>query len=197
MRKGFLYLVAIMDWASRKMLVWRVSNKMELEFCLDALARHGRPEIFNTDQGSQFTSARFTGVLKEAGIRVSMDGRGRWLDNVFIERLWRSLKYECVSSPCTRAIPARGCERASAAGSATTMQGAPTRPWRGARPMRHTEQLAWQDWQPDNNKNQAYPSRQTVRRTGTTSHSTPFRTGSQTSQAYLVFTPVAAASPSR
>ena len=82
------------------MLSWRVSNTLDVEFCLkvleEALSRHGRPEIFNTDQGSQFTSPRFTGVLHQAGVRVSMDGRGRWLDNVFIERLWRSLKYECV-----------------------------------------------------------------------------------------------------
>ena len=100
MRRGFLYLVAIMDWATRKVLAWRVSNTMDVEFCLEALeealARFGKPEIFNTDQGSQFTSPRFTGVLRDAGIRISMDGRGRWMDNVFIERLWRSLKYECV-----------------------------------------------------------------------------------------------------
>jgi putative transposase len=100
MRRGFLYLVAIMDWASRKVLSWRVSNTMDVEFCVEALeealARFGKPEIFNSDQGSQFTSPRFTGVLQKAGIRISMDGRGRWMDNVFIERLWRSLKYECV-----------------------------------------------------------------------------------------------------
>jgi putative transposase len=100
MRRGFLYLVAIMDWASRKVLSWRVSNTMDVEFCMealeDALKRFGRPDIFNTDQGSQFTSPRFTDVLQDAGVRISMDGRGRWMDNVFIERLWRSLKYECV-----------------------------------------------------------------------------------------------------
>jgi len=100
MRKGFLYLVAIMDWATRKVLAWRLSNTMEADFCIqaleEALARFGRPEIFNTDQGSQFTSPRFTNLLKEAGVRISMDGRGRWMDNVFIERLWRSMKYECV-----------------------------------------------------------------------------------------------------
>jgi putative transposase len=100
MRRGFLYLVAVMDWATRKVLAWRVSNTMDVEFCIEvldeALARFGRPEIFNTDQGSQFTSPRFTGVLQAAGVRISMDGRGRWMDNVFIERLWRSLKYECV-----------------------------------------------------------------------------------------------------
>ncbi len=100
MRRGFLYLVAVMDWATRKVLAWRVSNTMDVEFCIaaleEALARFGRPEIFNSDQGSQFTSPRFTEVLQQAGTRISMDGRGRWMDNVFIERLWRSLKYECV-----------------------------------------------------------------------------------------------------
>jgi putative transposase len=100
MRRGFLYLVAVMDWSSRKVLSWRLSNTMDGEFCREALKEaltmHGRPEIFNTDQGSQFTSPRFTELLTDAGVQVSMDGRGRWMDNVFIERLWRSLKYECV-----------------------------------------------------------------------------------------------------
>src|SRR6201994_4749076 len=100
MRRGFLYLVAVMDWASRKVLSWRVSNTMEADFCIEALEealeRFGKPEIFNTDQGSQFTSPRFTGVLRAAGVCISMDGRGRWMDNVFIERLWRSLQYECI-----------------------------------------------------------------------------------------------------
>ena len=98
--RGFLYLVAIIDWASRAVLAWRLSNTMDVAFCVDALdealARFGKPEIFNTDQGSQFTSAAFTGRLTSAGIRISMDGRGRWIDNVFIEWLWRSLKYEDV-----------------------------------------------------------------------------------------------------
>ncbi len=96
--RGFLYLVAIMDWASRAVLSWRLSNTIDVSFCVsaleEALARFGKPEIFNTDQGSQFTSAAFTGTLAAAGIRISMDGRGRWMDNVFIERLWRSLKHE-------------------------------------------------------------------------------------------------------
>jgi len=100
MRRGFLYLVAIMDWASRKVLAWQLSNTMEADFCVaaleEAIARYGKPDIFNTDQGSQFTSFAFTNTLRDAGIRISMDGRGRWMDNVFIERLWRSLKYECV-----------------------------------------------------------------------------------------------------
>jgi putative transposase len=98
--RGFLYLVAVIDWFSRAVLAWRLSNTMDAVFCVDALeealARWGRPEIFNTDQGSQFTGAAFTSTLVAAGIRVSMDGRGRWIDNVFIERLWRSLKYEDV-----------------------------------------------------------------------------------------------------
>ena len=97
---GFLYLVAVMDWATRRVLAWRLSNTMDTEFCLEALSealeRYGTPEIFNTDQGSQFTSVAFTAALQDAGIRCSMDGRGRCLDNAFIERLWRSLKYEAV-----------------------------------------------------------------------------------------------------
>jgi putative transposase len=98
--RGFLYLVAIIDWASRAILAWRLSNTMDVSFCVaalgDALAKHGKPEIFNTDQGSQFTSAAFTGALSAAGIQISMDGRGRWMDNVFIERVWRSLKHEDI-----------------------------------------------------------------------------------------------------
>ena len=98
MARGFLYLVAIMDWHSRRVLAWRVSNTMTLDFCVEALEealrRYGKPQIFNTDQGSQFTSEAFTDVLKGARIDISMDGKGRWMDNIFIERLWRSVKYE-------------------------------------------------------------------------------------------------------
>jgi len=100
LQRGFLYLVAIMDWYSRKVLSWRMSNTLEASFCVEALEeafeRYGAPEIMNTDQGCQFTSMEFTETLKAAGVRISMDGRGRWMDNIFIERLWRSLKYECV-----------------------------------------------------------------------------------------------------
>jgi len=100
LQRGFQYLVVIMDWASRAVLSWRLSNTLDTDFCVEALKealdRYGAPEIFNTDQGCQFTSSDFTQVLKDAGIRISMDGKGRWMDNVFIERLWRSLKYECV-----------------------------------------------------------------------------------------------------
>jgi len=99
MARGFLYLVAILDWASRYVLAWRLSNTLDTAFCLDALdlaLSRGRPEIFNSDQGAQFTSKGFTDKLLGAGVQISMDGKGRCLDNVFVERLWRSLKYEEV-----------------------------------------------------------------------------------------------------
>jgi putative transposase len=98
MARGFVYLAAIIDWFSRRVLSWRLSITLETDFCVEALeealARHGKPEIFNTDPGSQFTSYAFTSVLREAGIAISMDGKGAWRDNVFVERLWRSVKYE-------------------------------------------------------------------------------------------------------
>ncbi len=98
MRHGFLYLVAILDWATRRVLTWRLSNTLTTDFCIEALeealARYGKPEIFNTDQGSQFTDHAFIAVLDKHGVRISMDGRGRWRDNVIVERFWRSIKYE-------------------------------------------------------------------------------------------------------
>lgn len=100
MARGFVYLTAVIDWYSRRVLSRKLSNTMDVSFCLEALdealAKHGKPEIFNTDQGSQFTSVAFTDRLKQAGIAISMDGKGRWVDNVFVERFWRSLKYEEV-----------------------------------------------------------------------------------------------------
>jgi putative transposase len=100
MKRGFVYLVAIIDWATRRVLAHRVSISMTADFCVEALqeaiAKYGTPEIFNTDQGSQFTSDDFTAVLQAHGIRISMDGQGRWIDNVFVERLWKSVKYEHV-----------------------------------------------------------------------------------------------------
>ena len=100
MARGFVYLAAVVDWFSRRVLAWRLSITLEVEFCLEAveeaLVRHGKPEIFNTDQGSQFTSADFTGLLLKHAIAISMDGKGSWRDNVFVERLWRSIKYEEV-----------------------------------------------------------------------------------------------------
>jgi len=109
MRKGFVYLVAVMDWHSRKVLAWRLSNTLDTDFCVaalrEALHKYGTPEIFNTDQGCQFTSEAFTQVLKDAGVQISMDGKGRWVDNVIIERLWRSLKYEEVYLNAYDSIP--------------------------------------------------------------------------------------------
>jgi putative transposase len=100
MAHGFVYLAVVLDWATRRVLSWRLSITMEAAFCVetleDALARHGRPEVFNTDQGSQFTGAAFTGLLASHGIAISMDGKGAWRDNVFVERLWKSVKYEEV-----------------------------------------------------------------------------------------------------
>jgi putative transposase len=114
MSRGFVYLAVVLDWASRRVLSWRVSITMEAAFCIetlqDALAKHGKPEIFNTDQGSQFTGAAFTGVLADNGIAISMDGKGAWRDNVFVERLWRSVKYEEVY---LRAYDSVGHARAS------------------------------------------------------------------------------------
>ena len=100
MARGFVYLAAVVDWFTRRVLSWRLSITMEVAFCIEAveeaLAKYGKPEIFNTDQGSQFTSAAFTGLLLESNVAISMDGRGAWRDNVFVERLWRSVKYEEV-----------------------------------------------------------------------------------------------------
>jgi putative transposase len=100
MARGFVYLVAVIDWYTRKVLAWRLSNTLTTDFCVEALeealASYGTPEIFNTDQGCQFTSLEFTAVLKQHGIAISMDGKGRWRDNVFVERLWKSVKYEEV-----------------------------------------------------------------------------------------------------
>lgn len=109
LKHGFVYLVAIIDWYSRKVLSWRISNTLDVAFCVDcleeALQRYGAPEIFNTDQGSQFTSAAFLGVLQAHAVQISMDGRGRALDNVFVERLWRSVKYEDIYLKAYAGIP--------------------------------------------------------------------------------------------
>jgi putative transposase len=114
MAKGFVYLAVVLDWFSRRVLSWAVSITMEAAFCIkvleQALAKYGKPEIFNTDQGSQFTGAAFTGVLMKNGVAISMDGKGAWRDNVFVERLWRSVKYEEVY---LRAYDSAGEARAS------------------------------------------------------------------------------------
>jgi transposase InsO family protein len=128
---SFVYLVAIIDWYSRAVLAWRLSTTVETDFCLraldEALARWGRPEIFNTDQGVQFTSEQFTGALKIHGIQISMDGKGRCLDNVFVERLWRSLKTRRCSSARTRGRGRR--KMVSAATSSSSTRSARTKRW--------------------------------------------------------------------
>lgn len=120
MHKGWLYLCAVVDWYSRKVLAWRLSNTMDVQFCVDAvqeaISRWGTPTIFNTDQGSQFTSDVFTGLLKRHGICISMDGKGAWRDNVFVERLWRSIKYEEIY------LKAYDCVRAARSGIAQYLQ---------------------------------------------------------------------------
>jgi len=140
MRRGFLYLVAIMDWFTRKAPVWRIANMLEADFRLEALNealneaihKFGPPEIMNTDQGSQFTSFDWTDRLKRAGTKISMDGKARYLDNIFIERLWRSLKYECVYLHAwDTGSQARS---ASGAGSPSTINSGPTPPMAGNRP---------------------------------------------------------------
>ena len=113
MARGFVYLAAVMDWAMRRFLAWRISNTLTTDFCTEAveeaIGRYGKPEIFNTDQGSQFTSIEFTTTLLDNGIQISMDGRGCWRDNVFVERLWRSVKYEEVSAASILGLrPPRG-----------------------------------------------------------------------------------------
>src|SRR5215467_627247 len=131
MARGFVCLVVIMDWVSRAVLAWRLSNTLDADFCVEALeealSRHGRPEIFNTDQGSQFTSNDFTGTLKRHGVMISMDGKGRCMDNIFVERLWRSLKYEEVylNAYATVAEP----RPALACGWNFTTRSASTRAW--------------------------------------------------------------------
>ena len=150
--KGFIYLVAIMDWHSRAVLAWRISNTLHADFCVDALEealrRFGKPEIFNTDQGSQFTSTDFTGVLKAHAIKISMDGKGRCMDNIFVERLWRSLKYEDIylhAYTCTptRRSPKPG--RALGIGCTFTTRNAFIRRTATGRPGRSTKSNAHRD----------------------------------------------------
>ena len=129
MARGFVYLAAVMDWHSRKVLAWRVSVTMDTDFCVEALeeslGRHGAPEIFNTDQGSQFTTA-FTGLLKANGIQISMDGKGSWKDNVFVERLWKSVKYEEVYLRAYESVPEA---RPDSGGTSSFTMGRPHSTW--------------------------------------------------------------------
>jgi len=144
MKKGFVYLVAIMDWYSRRVLSWRLSNTMDTAFCVsalqEALVKYDTPEIFNTDQGSQFTSEEFTDVLKGKNIQISMDGKGRWMDNVFIERLWRSPS-NTKKSTCTARTPWHTHATASAAGQTSTTKEEDTRPLKSKPPIRSTTKV--------------------------------------------------------
>lgn len=173
MRRGFMYLVAVMDWTTRRVLSWRVSNSMDADFCIEALeealANYGQPEIFNTDQGSQFTSPRFTGVLETKGIRISMDGRGRWMDNVFIERLWRSLKYECIY---LHAFETGGELRAGVStwvGHYNNHRPHSTLCGRTPDEVYYARRLPARVKRHEDQPGKAYPSRGTVQLTGTTS----------------------------
>ena len=171
MARGFVYLAVVLDWFSRRVLSWRLSITMEAAFCVetlqDALARHGKPDIFNTDQGSQFTGQAFTGVLIENGIAISMDGKGAWRDNVFVERLWRSVKYEEVylRPTTTSATPA---PRSAATWSSTTADDH-TRALTAQHPIKPTSRRCLSAWQPNPGRRSTYRRGDSVQTTGTTS----------------------------
>ena len=143
MARGFVYLAVVLDWFSRRVLSWRVSITMEAAFCVEtleeALAKHGKPKIFNTDHGSQFTGAAFTGLLIKNGIAISMDGKGAWRDNVFVERLWRSVKYEEVYLRAYDSV-AEPANRLDAISTSTTAADL-TRALTGARPIKFTSPI--------------------------------------------------------
>ena len=171
MARGFVYLAVVLDWFSRRVLSWRLSITMEAAFCVetleDALARHGKPEIFNTDQGTQFTGAAFTGVLAKNGIAISMDGKGAWRDNVFVERLWRSVKYEEVY---LRAYDSVSEARASIGRYLTfTTAGGRIRALTARHPIKPTSPRCHSAWQPNPGRRSTYRRGKTVQTTGTTS----------------------------
>lgn len=170
---GFVYLAVVLDWATRRVLSWRVSITMEAAFCVetleDALARHGKPDIFNTDQGSQFTGAAFSGVLASHGIAISMDGRGAWRDNVSVERLWRSVKYEEGLSARLRPTPSPR----SADTSTFTMAGVLTRALTAASRIKLTSTRCRSERQPNSGRSSTYRRGIAVQTTGTTSLAHP------------------------
>ena len=176
MARGFVYLAVVLDWASRRVLAWRLSITMEASFCVetleDALARHGKPEIFNTDQGSQFTGTAFTGVLIKNDIAISMDGKGAWRDNVFVERLWRSVKYEEVYLQGLRRR-VRGTQHRSAAISTSTIAAGRIRALTARHPIKPTSPRCPSAWQPNPGRRSTYRSGKSVQTTGTTSPGGP------------------------
>ena len=175
MAKGFVYLTVVLDWFSRRVLAWRMSITMEAAFCVDALeealARYGKPEIFNTDQGSQFTGTAFTGMLAKNDIRISMDGKGAWRDNVFVERLWRTIKYEEVYLHAYESVSeARGgigryldLYNHRRPHSSLLTAGRPTTPTSDTTACRRAA------WRPNPGRRSTYPSGEAVRTTGATS----------------------------
>ena len=170
MARGFVYLAVVLDWFSRRVLAWRLSITMEASFCVetleDALARHGKPEVFNTDQGSQFTGTAFTGVLANNDIAISMDGKGAWRDNVFVERLWRSVKYEEVY---LRAYDGVSEARSSMAAISTSiMTDAHIRALTARHPIKPTSPRCPSAWQPNPGRGSTYRSGNSVQTTGTT-----------------------------
>ena len=171
MARGFVYLVGVMDWFTRRILAWRLSNTLEASFCIDAveeaLANYGCPQIFNTDQGSQFTSADFTSVLSRNAIAISMDGKGAWRDNVFVERFWRTVKYEEVYLYAYDSVANR-----SAAISTSTMPKDHTPPLTGEPPIRFTSIRCRSARQPNPGRGSTYRRGISVQRTGATSNIT-------------------------
>jgi len=153
MERGYVYLTVVLDWFSRRVLSWRLSITMEASFCVEtleeALARYGKPDIFNTDQGSQFTGQAFTGVLASHGIAISMDGKGAWRDNVFVERLWRSVKRRSICGPTT---PSAKHARRSAAISTSTTAAARIRALTASRPIKRTSIRCPSAWQPNHGR---------------------------------------------
>jgi putative transposase len=170
MASGFVYLAVVLDWATRRVLSWRLSITMEAAFCVetleDALARHGKPDIFNTDQGSQFTGQAFTGVLADNGIAISMDGKGAWRDNVFVERLWRSNTRRYPCGPMTAS--ARRAAR-SADISTSITAGVPIRVLTAARRIKPTSPRCHSAWQPNPGRGSTYRRGNSVQTTGTSS----------------------------
>ena len=159
MARGFVYLAVVLDWFSRRVLSWRLSITMEAAFCVetlqDALARHGKPDIFNTDQGSQFTGQAFTGVLASNGIAISMDGKGAWRDNVFVERLWRSIKYEEVYLHAYDSVSPRPALRSAAIWTSTTV-GDRIRALTARHPIKPTSPRCPSAWQPNPGRRSTY-----------------------------------------
>ena len=170
MARGFVYLAVVLDWFSRRVLSWRLSITMDASFCVealeDALARHGKPDIFNTDQGSQFTGAAFTGALADKGITISMDGKGAWRDNVFVERLWRTIKYEEVYLRAYDSV----ADARSSIGRYLDFYNArrPHRALTGQRPIRLTSRSCCSAWQRNLGRGSTYRRGNSVQRFGAT-----------------------------